>query len=234
MYEEIIKYQKKEREIIAIEKELAASEERKRLVKARNFLTDVDKNVKEMDGKAEKLNSSFEKLVAKIKSLSAQVEEYNDLLDKSKSVEEANYFIKKVAKLDEELAAAEQSASKIINEVKQLLVAFEDYKKKVKFAKDQFEDGRRSFEALKNSRKAEVDKIRNELKAIEDSISPKGKVVFEEYKKVREKKIYPAIVPVHGNSCGGCRMELSMNKLSKLGGDAVIECEECGRIIYIP
>lgn len=232
MYQEILNYQKKEKELIDLERSLSQSDERRKLVKARNFLSDVDKNIKDMDDKAQTLNANFASLKAKIEKLSAELEEYNALLNKSADEAEINYFVKKVAKLDDELSSAENEAAKIIADVKALLIAFDDYKKKVRSAKDDFEEYKTKYDTLKKSRQSDFDKIRGELSEIEKTVPSSDKDVFAMYKKVRERKIYPAIVAANGNNCGGCRMELSMNMMSKLNEKHVIECEECGRIIY--
>lgn len=232
MYQEILDYQKKEKELIDLEKSLSQSDERRKLVKARNFLQDVDKNIKEMDDKAAALNSNFAILKNKIEKLSAELNEHIALLNKSADETEINYFVKKVAKLDQELSSAENDASKIIADVKALLISFDEYKKKVKSAKEEFESYKKKYEELKKSRQGDFDRIRGELSSIEKTIPNSDKEVFGLYKKVREKKIYPAIVAVNGESCGGCRMELSMNMISKLKEKHMIECEECGRIIY--
>lgn len=232
MYQEILDYQRKEKELIDLEKSLSQSDERRKLVKARAFLQDVDKNIKDMDDKAAALNANFDALRDKIEKLASELEEYNALLNKSADEAEINYFVKKVAKLDEELSSAENDASKIISDVKALLIAFDDYKKKVKTAKEEFESYKKKYDDLKKSHQKDFDRIRGELIAIEKTVPSSDKEVFELYKKVREKKIYPAIVAVNGESCGGCRMELSMNMMSKLKEKHVIECEECGRIIY--
>lgn len=232
MYQEILNYQKKEKELIDLERSLSQSDERRKLVKAKNFLSDVDKNIKDMDDKAQTLNANFASLKAKIEKLSAELEEYNALLNKSADEAEINYFVKKVAKLDDELSSAENEAAKIIADVKALLISFDDYKKKVRSAKDEFEEYKTKYDTLKKSRQSDFDKIRGELSEIEKTIPSSDKDVFAMYKKVRERKIYPAIVAANGNNCGGCRMELSMNMMSKLNEKHIIECEECGRIIY--
>lgn len=229
MYEEILEYQKKEKELIDIERELGQSEERKRISRARNFLTEVDKNISDMDLRAATLNNTFSKLNDKMKSLESELNEYKNLLGKSKGEDEINYYIKKVTKLDEDLSVATSEASQIISDVKDLLIAFDDYKKKVKSAKDEYEEYKVKYDALKETRKGEIDKIQGELKSISKKVP---KEIMESYRKVRDRKIFPAIVPANGNSCGGCRMEISMNKMSQLTTKGIIECEECGRLIY--
>ncbi|MCT4509241.1 MAG: hypothetical protein N4A48_10915 [Tepidibacter sp.] len=46
------------------------------------------------------------------------------------------------------------------------------------------------------------------------------------------KRYKNALVKVENNICGGCNVELFMNKISKLDNDEIIECENCGRLMY--
>lgn len=230
MYEEILAYQRKEKELIDIEKELGKSDERRHIAKARNFLNDIDKNISGMEQRAATLNGTFNKLNEKIKSLESEIAEYSKLLGTSKGEEEINYYLKKVAKLDENLNNAIGEANQIVADVKTLLISFDDYKKKVKQAKDEYEKYRIKFDELKGTKKGEMDKITKELKELSQKVP---KELMERYKKIRERKIFPAIVHANGNTCSGCRMELSMKKMSELNNNGITECEECGRIIYL-
>ncbi|WFD12104.1 zinc ribbon domain-containing protein [Tepidibacter hydrothermalis] len=47
-----------------------------------------------------------------------------------------------------------------------------------------------------------------------------------------KNKYKNALVKVENNICGGCNVELFMNKISKLDNNEIIECENCGRLMY--
>ena len=53
------------------------------------------------------------------------------------------------------------------------------------------------------------------------------------YLQKREGKLFPVFVELTATKCGGCRMEISVSKQAKLKADGMIECENCGRIIYV-
>ena len=55
---------------------------------------------------------------------------------------------------------------------------------------------------------------------------------MDRYLKKRAGKIYPVLYEVKGNVCGACRMELSMSTMNKLKGGAVVDCDQCGRMLY--
>ena len=78
--------------------------------------------------------------------------------------------------------------------------------------------------------------VKDEKLAVETKLEElKAKVepsLMERYLKKRANKIYPVLYELRGNVCGACNMELSMAELNKLKNGEVIDCEQCGRLIY--
>lgn len=229
MFMEILNYQEKEKDLLEMEKEIGNSEERKRVSKAKKFLQDVDTSLEDFDNKAQSLKNSFEKLSDKSAELKAELEEYNAMFGKSKGEDENNYFVKKVSQLEAQILNLDKDISNITANIKQLLIAFDDYRKKVKVANDEFKEFKVKYDELRMSKRPAIDAVKGELAKIETTVPEE---IMTLYKKVRDKKIFPAVVELIEKNCGGCRMELSMNRMSELTQRHFIECEECGRIIY--
>ena len=229
MYKEILNYQEKEREMIKIEKELGASSERQRLLRAKKFLNDFDK-IESMNTRAQNLTIEFNKINGKIADLAKQLSEYDNMSGSSNGADEQNYFIKKVSQLDEKITSAEGELAQVTTDINEHVKYFEDYKKKVKMAKDEFGEYKNKYDELKQSRQPEITDIQNLLTEIEGKIESD---LFARYKNIRAKKIFPALVPLSGENCGHCRMELAMNRISEIKDKKIIECEDCGRLIYI-
>ena len=73
------------------------------------------------------------------------------------------------------------------------------------------------------------EELRKELEKLSKDID---KEKLEAYLKRRHDKIFPVLVSLNGNACGGCHMELSMAAISKLKETGIHICENCKRIIY--
>jgi len=57
--------------------------------------------------------------------------------------------------------------------------------------------------------------------------------LMEKYKQARKQsKRGDVVVPITGNSCGGCRFELPSSLIHTASSRGYIICEECGKIIY--
>ena len=46
-------------------------------------------------------------------------------------------------------------------------------------------------------------------------------------------KIFPILYEVKGKICEVCNMELSLTELSKLKSGGIIDCEQCGRLLFV-
>ncbi len=95
-------------------------------------------------------------------------------------------------------------------------------------------------EKLKAYREAcagEIAKIEPEVKRLkEELIKQKAKVdpkLLAKYAAKKENNIFPVFVKENRGSCGGCRMGIPAGRLSELKNNGMVECENCGRIIYV-
>ncbi len=229
MYNEILKYQEEEQNLLDIDKAIKTSEERKRLARVRAIINEFETGKLAMDEKAGNLQATFEKLSAENAKLVLEVEEYQATLKSTSEEDEINYFIKKISQLEEKIEKSEKEMADLYNGIREVLMTFDELRKKAVKAKADMDDAKKDYEALKASKQAEIDSVQEKLSKIEKKVD---KELFKSYKKVREQKIYPAIVPLNGGLCGGCRFELSLNKMSEIDSKGMIECEECGRLIF--
>ena len=71
--------------------------------------------------------------------------------------------------------------------------------------------------------------IAGKLKELSKSIDSN---IMQVYQKRRNENVFPVLVPLNGNSCGGCHMELPFANITKLNEEGVITCEHCRRIVY--
>lgn len=225
---EIIKYQEIDSQIRKIENELSASNNRKGATEMQQYLKDsqarlmkideVAKNLTEQYQKAKKLYDEF---MTKLEALSKNVEQADK--DKAPQLEATiNNFISTSEALDNNLAVLQ---NKIANLNREFESVFNNSKK-----------ARKNLEIYKASYNAEREKVEPELKRLmEEKNKQKSKVdpkLLAKYNSKIEGRIFPIFVPEVKGRCGGCRMEIPAGKLSDLKSKGMIECENCGRVIY--
>jgi len=225
---EILEYQKLDSKIRKIENEIRNSEDRKNASKMQDYLRDSQ-------AKLVKLEEQSAKLVGLQKKA---VQTYNDFVSKLEAVikegksdsqaevaaqmEKLNSFHAVCVKLEKDIESLKASLEKVSAE-------FDSIMKNSKTAKGNFEVYKNRFNELKKSREPELQALTKERDALVPAIDAR---LMDKYKQKVESKS-PVFVPATNNACGGCRMEISGAKLKSLKENGFIECENCGRIIYL-
>lgn len=74
-----------------------------------------------------------------------------------------------------------------------------------------------------------IAEIEKQIKSLEPNVKDAQK--YEKYKSIKANGIFPVYVPLEGEFCGGCKVELSLNFIEKLKTNKMLQCEHCNRII---
>ena len=128
------------------------------------------------------------------------------------------------------IKALNADADKISKEMQSVVSEYEKIKKTTKAAQVQYKENADKYKELEASYQVEKDALEKELSLLSKSVEPS---LMERYLKKRADKMYPILYAVKNDACGACRMNLSMSDMNKLKNGAVIDCEQCGRMIYI-
>jgi len=119
---------------------------------------------------------------------------------------------------------------KLVEEIQAVVKEYSNIKKTTQAAQVQYKENAEKYNALKESVKGEKESVENELNELKAKVDPE---LMERYLKKRANKIYPVLFEVKGNVCGACRMELPMSEMNKLKNGGVIDCDQCGRLLYL-
>ena len=133
-------------------------------------------------------------------------------------------------KLLQNLSILERNFAKLAENMNALLSDFNKTKNAFKMAKEQFSVSKQNYDKAVEEAEPKKQEISKKLASLEKGIDAK---IIDAYKKRRNENIFPVVVALAGNCCGGCRVELSMANLSKLKEDKILTCEHCHRIIYV-
>ena len=231
MIQALLDYQKVDASLREIEKKLAASEERKKAVSAKKYLDGVEENVNKLDARATDLIAAYEAVTQEQLKLKEQEESIVDAIDSSKDEKEVAFLIKKVEELIGKIKSLGSKASKISDEIQAVMKEYSTIKATTKAAQVQYNENAKKYSELKASVAGEKAEIEKQLAALKEKVDP---ALMQRYQKKREGKIYPIVYATRGNMCGACNMELPMAVLGKLKNGEVIDCDQCGRMIYQP
>ncbi len=230
MVKALLAYQIQDAKLKEIEKTLAGSEERKKMSSAKKYILGVEDNVNKLDDRALELKGIYAKTAEEQKKLQEQQIELAEAISSVNDGKEASFLIKKADELIAKIKALNSQASKIAEEIKGIVAEYDKIKATTKAAQVQYKENADKYKELESSLKETKESVEKELSALKKEVDAK---LMERYLKKRADKMYPIIYAVKGNACGACRMELSMADMNKLKNGEVIDCEQCGRMIYL-
>ena len=225
----ILEYQKLDSELFKIEKSLRDNEDKKIVNQMQQNAKIAQERSFKLDEKAKELEKEFSVAENQYEIQRKKMDEiFAKDIDKL-SKEEVERLVKLKDKLSQNLAILERNFAKLAESMNSLLSDFNKTKNAYQMAREQYGKSKLSFDKAQSDVQPRKEEISKQLTNLEKGIDSK---IIEAYKKRRAENIFPVVVPLTSNCCGGCRMELSMANLSKLKDEKVLTCEHCHRIIY--
>ena len=207
----------------------------------RQKLNKLAKYIKQQQATLNKLNEDMEAFSASLSRLKAQYDAVLKRLDLESSEfetlkgdeectsEEMTEFRHDIEKLNRE----SQNLEKEIKQLFQNLdTAVQEYQK----TRQQGVKAKKEYDALKVVCQKEKDDaaidmlaIDKKMEELERRVSPS---LMTRYKRVRLHHAMP-VVEVRDGKCSGCNMALPSLAIRRLvGEDMILECENCGRLLY--
>ncbi len=225
----ILDYQKKDFEIIKLERQLENNEDKK-------IYQNMVGIIKDTKNKSTALDKEASTLLEEYKSLKHTYDEnlkscgivLNKDIEKI-SEDDLNNVANVAENLINNMNIIEKKLMYLAERVNGILSQFKDSKKKNSEAMKQYTAHKNAYEKLSEELKPQIEEKQKEIKKLEKDVDA---TLLSKYKQRRADKIYPVFVPVTDKACGGCRMEIPTASLEKLKKQGFLECEHCRRIIY--
>ena len=223
--QEILKYQELDLKLKKLENELNSSTNKKSAGEMQQYLRDGQTRLVKLEETAKVLVEQYQKATAL----------YNDFVNKLEALaKEVEGGVKEniEAVLKKFSADAEKLDNHIINLANKIAAVnkeFESLMNNAKKARNNLEIYKANFAKEKAKYDPEIEKLKKELEVQKKKVN---QALLQKYLVKAEGKNVAILVPETNGRCGGCRMEISGVKLSTLKSKGMIECENCGRIIY--
>lgn len=226
---QLLDYQKLDRELFNIEKRLKDS-------KNKALASEMYDNMKTAQEKSHKLEEKAGNILVEIEKIKNQYkiqeDKISELTDKNidgLSKEEIEKFSAIKDKLSQNLIILEKKLTALAENVNAILSEFNKTIKIFNSSKEQYSLSKSAFDKEAEGVEQEKKQIMQKLAIQAKNIDAK---LMESYTKRRSENIFPVVVPLNGNCCGGCHMELPYANISKLESDGILTCEHCHRLIY--
>ena len=230
MLENILEYQEIEGKLVAEENELLKSKDREKVAEISQLLKNQHARILTLEAQAQKVNDSYKKATAKYEEFLKKLEVLEKEMESADSSKIAVY--EKAYKDFASVAnALEKDIANIYNHIQQISKEYEEIIKKSKSDREKFDKCKASFAKLKAEKEPKIEELKSKLQTAKSKLDQK---LLNVYLQKREAKKFPVFVALISNKCGGCRMEISASKLGQMKTNdyGVIECENCGRLIY--
>lgn len=225
------KFMQVDMEADRFENQMRQSPNRQKLVKARDFLKDQQANMKKLENDVAVMQDRLEAVEDEASRLEKVLEGLTETYENNPpaNAEEAQKQAEAVAKLFETLQRYEAELTKMRKDADT-----KDRQQKeirVRAAKTKIEFDQLKVEYDKEF-KADTSKLQQMRANTEQEAKNVDAALLAKYRSIKQHCTPPMAKLVNGQ-CSGCFMSLpSATLLDIRNGDRLVECDNCGRILY--
>ena len=230
MLKAILNYQEIDRKLFQLEREIAGSVERKKYAKLKKFMESASEKLDALDVKAESLKRELAALEEKYAITEAALVEFDHMeelvenggADLAFYKKKAQMHLDRMKKLKADLAALEEAIKSTDKEYREL-------KAEVIAKQAEYKTAKEEYNALKESKAGEKSAIEADLAKAAKGIDAE---ILNRYMTKRKEKIFPVYAQLFSGRCSCCSMEPPLAAQNKLSSGAMIECDNCHRILF--
>ncbi|MEX1308112.1 MAG: C4-type zinc ribbon domain-containing protein [Eubacteriales bacterium] len=234
--EKLFQYQTIDQKLEEINEKLKNTATRTRLQKIHDYLQKQQEAIKKLEqslivkqNDVDDAGEQLKKLKKEFGLLAKEIEEaVNDELDTVELpyiktlVQDQEKVYEQLSKQKKRLESVISSSEGVDDKLKTVLV-------NVTKAKKEFADLKKKHDVEIKESEPEIEKLKKQLAAAEKKVDT---ALIKRYKKIKSSISSP-IVLVTGDTCPGCNMNIPSSQMTKIKQGEILECESCGRIIYI-
>ena len=235
--EKLFNYQTIDMKLEQVNERLRNTATRLRLAKIHDYLQKQQEAIKKLEQslivKQNDVDDAGEQLVklsGEMKLLSKEIDEA--VKDEDMDSVELPYIktlVQDQEKLYDALQKQKKRLDKVIETSDNVEGKLKDVLVNVTKAKKEFADLKKKHDLEIKDSEPEVESLKKELESAEKGVDA---ALIKRYKSIKKSLSMP-IVMVKDNTCPGCNMNIPSSRLTKVRSGEILDCESCGRLIYI-
>lgn len=226
---QLLVYQEKDSELLKIEQEISASDERKKFLQMQKFMKSASEKLDQLDAKSSGLLIRLDSLQAKYTEIESTLKDFDNLDELVDDGADLSFYQRKVAKIAEQLKALKAEINALVATAKETTEEYQTLKKKVIETQKQIPEIEKAYKEYKNQRMSSAVGIKEELEKLAATIDED---VLGKYKTKRSERIFPIVCSIKNDRCSKCGIELSIADKDKVAAGGMVECENCHRFLY--
>ncbi len=227
---QLLKYQQKDAELLAIEQEIANSDARKKFVQTKNFIKKASEKLDQLEGKSQEILSMLERLNGRLAEITEVLKEFENLDELIEGGADISFYQRNALQISENIKALRADIANLSAAAKETAEEYQALKKRVIAAQKQYPVAQAEYQEYSNTKNERKNAILAELSEIAKDLD---EVVLRKYQTKRSERIFPILCPIKADRCSKCGMELSLAGKEIIASGKVIECENCHRILYL-
>lgn len=228
--EKLLEYQKLDTELFRLQRDINKNESRKEAQSMVAVVKDAQAHIISLERLAKNLCDDVEKLKAVQNKGISLVEKYSKQTSQNLSEQELNDLKAKIKQASKQLNELENRLLSNEQKSKQVIMDFDNTKKKANIARARHQEAKAKFDEFYATKVPQIEELRQKMQALEKTIEP---AMINKYKAMKQDGVFPVIVSLVDNRCGGCRMELPKGAVDAVKERGKLECPSCHRLIYI-
>ena len=228
--EKLLEYQKLDTELFRLQRDINKNESRKEAQSMVAVVKDAQTHIISLERLAKSLCDDVEKLKAVQNKGISLVEKYSKQTSQNLSEQELNDLKAKIKQASKQLNELENRLLSNEQKSKQVIMDFDNTKKKANVARARHQEAKAKFDEFYATKVPQIEELRQKMQALEKTIEP---AMINKYKAMKQDGVFPVIVSLVDNRCGGCRMELPKGAVDVIKEKGKLECPSCHRLIYI-
>lgn len=159
------------------------------------------------------------------------IRKYDSQLSQVKTNKEYSAIQQEIASLKADSSILEDQILSLLEETDRIQTEVGRERERLAQVEKESGEQKKQLTAEEQTLKASLANLNTKRAEIVSSVSPEAR---ELYDKIIEKKEGLALVPVEGEACGACRMEIRPQLLNEIKlQEALVVCENCSRILYL-
>ena len=233
----LYEYQTAELALEEYEQKLKNTATRKQLIQRQRFLQISQQKLVEMENiarvrqdKISNMQAQHKELLDQLEDLGKDISYYSSCEIEEVSVKEIQNVVKDSEKLYNDIIALKKQMTQLKQEIDKALDEIRDTWQKMRKAKAEFDELKQRHTLEIEAGNEDFEKLKKSVNEARSKVDPK---LMELYQKIKGNRQNPVAI-LDGVRCSGCNMQLSSGIVQVVkNSDKPVECENCGRILYL-